>query len=154
MRLSEDMTIREGKAWLRARLDKGEHCPLCTQYAKVYRRKITSPSARALVLLWRYAGLDFAHLPTVLSKGIGGTSGDGAKPQHWGLIEAGQGARADGGHAGHWRVTILGKKWIEGQVTLPKYARIYDGRCLGFEGDPTTIEDALGVKFDLRELLS
>jgi len=148
--LPSDTPLGEARAWLRQRVDKGEHCPCCTQFAKVYRRPITSASARSLVLLWRAAQHNYAHLPTVLKH----THADEAKLAYWGLMEEEAVVRPDGGRAGWWRVTDLGERWIYQTVTVPKYARIYDGRCLGLSGDPVTIIDALGTRFDLRVLMS
>lgn len=31
-------TLDQARDWLRANVDEGAHCPLCTQHAKVYRR--------------------------------------------------------------------------------------------------------------------
>jgi hypothetical protein len=36
---------------------------------------------------------------------------------------------------------------------VPTYAQIYDGRCLGYDGEPVSIVDALGKKFDYHELM-
>lgn len=150
MKLPDDTSLGEARDLLRAVVDEGDHCPCCTQFAKVYRRKITSTSARSLIRLWRAAGHDYAHLPTVLDQ----FHADEAKMVHWGLIEEESIIRPDGGRAGWWRVTELGALWISRAVTVPKYARVYDGRCLGMTGPGVTIDDALGTKFSLIELMS
>lgn len=44
--------LKDVKEWLRARVRRGERCPCCTQFAKVYRRKLNTGMAR--VLIWLY----------------------------------------------------------------------------------------------------
>jgi hypothetical protein len=43
--------------------------------------------------------------------------------------------------------------WVQNQVAVAKYARIYDSRCLNLTGPDTTIADSLGSRFDYRELM-
>lgn len=142
-------TLQEARDWLRARVDKGERCPCCNQFAKVYKRQVTSTSAAALVTMWSRHGFDVVHLPTLTRMG-----GDTCKMVYWGLIEEESTRRTDGGRAGWWAVTPKGRDWILGKITIPKYARVYDGRCLGLTGNPVTIQQALGKRFDLQELMA
>jgi hypothetical protein len=150
--LPSNATLDEARAWLRDRVDEGERCPCCTQRAQVYRRKITSASAWALVKLYRERGLDWGHLPTILGR----KQADEAKMVHWGLIEQAPMTRDDGSNrAGWWRVTPLGEAFVLGDVAVPKYARIYDSRCLGLDDSETvTIEDALGERFRYDDLMA
>lgn len=73
---------------------------------------------------------------------------------HWGLIEEEPIVRPDGGRAGWWRITPFGQQFVLGNSTVPKYARLYDGRCLGLEGVPVTIRDCLGTKFNYADLMA
>lgn len=141
-------TIAQGKAWLRARLDKGDHCPLCNQMAKMYKRKINSTMARALINLWNLCGRSFGHGPS-----LPGDSHEISQLVWWGLIEEESRIRPDGGRAGWWRITDKGELFVTGQLNVPKYAKIYDGNVFGLEGDPTNIQDALGSKFNYEELM-
>lgn len=145
-------SLEEAQAWLRERVAKGEKCPCCGQHAKVYRRKINSGMARALIAMYRHAGTDWLHKPTAL-RGLGAAARDESVLRYWGLLEEATERREDHGHAGWWRVTALGARFARGEIRVQKYARIYDGRCLGLTGDMISIQDALGSKFDLRELL-
>lgn len=147
--MSEDMTLAQAKEWLLERIESGAECPCCTQFAKVYKRKIHRAMARDLILMWRYAGRNWFRLPDVAP------NGDNAKFQHWGLIEPGSGVREDGSdRTGWWRFTDAGEYWVLGWTTVPKFARLYDGRSLGLIGDRVSIRDALGDKFDYDELMS
>jgi hypothetical protein len=141
--------LSEAKAWLRARLRDGATCPCCSQRAQTYRRKITATSARALVTMYRKHGLEVGHLPTALGR----KQADEAKMVYWGLIEDEGVLRDDGGRAGYWRVTDKGLHFMQGRLTIQKYALVYDSRCLGFEGPQVSFSQCLGETFDLRDLL-
>lgn len=141
-------TIEAGKRWLLARVDHGDHCPLCGQMAKVYKRKINATMARTLITLWNVAERDFAHGPS-----LPGDTHEISQLVWWGLVEEESRARPDGGQAGWWRITDAGISFVMGTASVPKYARIYDGRRLGHEGDPVDIKDALGTKFSYEDLM-
>lgn len=147
--MNPNTPLGRAKEWLRERVDDGEYCPLCTQYAKVYRRKINSTMARALIALWRHdARPEFTHGPS-----LPGDTHELSQFAWWGLIEEEKVKRPDGGRAGFWRLTNEGEAFVRGQMTVQKYARIYDGRCLGLDGDPVSIQDALGNKFNYDDLM-
>lgn len=141
-------TIQAGKVWLISKLDNGEHCPLCGQMAKIYKRKINATMARTLITLWRSAGGEFAHGPS-----LPGDTHEISQLVWWGLVEEEARVRPDGGRAGWWRMTDKGIAFVRGGLNVPKYAKIYDGRVLGFDGDPVTVRDCLGSKFDYSELM-
>lgn len=146
-------TLLEARAWLRARVDDGEHCPCCGQYAKVYKRTINAAMARALIAMYHVdttGTWGWMHLPTA----VPGERGDACKTAYWGLIEEESVARPDGGRSGWWRLTPLGGSYVRGTITMPKYAKVYDGRCLGLTGPLLSIRDALGTRFDYAELMA
>lgn len=140
-------TIAAGKAWLLARLDDGDSCPLCGQHAKMYKRKINSGMARSLIHIYRIGGQGWVHV-----RAIGAASREEGKLAYWGLLEEQTGVGLHGGRAGYWRVTDKGLAYING-LKVPKYAKVYDGKVRGFEGDLVGIRDALGTKFSFEELM-
>lgn len=145
--------LEDAKDWLRMHLDEGARCPCCMQYAKVYRRKIHAAMARDLCRAYRTAGGGrLFHVRTVL----GHDGGDFAKLAYWGLIEELDATRDDGSNrAGMWRITPLGVDYIRNRIRLPKYARVYDGRCLGLDDSEVAgIIDALGTRFDYSALMA
>lgn len=144
-----NMTLDEAQERLRELVTDGHKCPLCTQFAKVYRRKIHAGMAALLIRMYRNAGLGWVYLPDVRQD-----SRDGTGLAWWGLIEEEKALRPDGGRVGWWKVTLLGEEFALNQQTVPKYANIYDGRCLGHEGAEVTIRDCLGTKFNYDELMS
>jgi len=140
------------KTWLRQRVVKGETCPCCGQFTKVYKRKINSGMARSLIRMYLAGGseqLSFIHVPTA----VGSRSREEGKLRYWGLVEEELEKRPDGGRAGYWRVTPSGELFVKGLMTVYSHARIYDGRCLGLTGPQVSILDALGDKFDYAELM-
>lgn len=147
---SDDGTLREARDWLRERVDDGATCPCCTQLAKVYRRRIHATLARAIITLYRHGGLgQFVHAPS-----LPGDTHEISQAVWWGLIEEDEAVREDRGRAGWWRVTPLGAAFILQEQQVPKYARVYDGRCLGLVGEPVWISDALGAKFSYADLMA
>lgn len=154
---TDDMALGDARAGLRElAMNGGAKCPCCRQLAKVYRRNLTSVAARAVGALYRDHGRDFGHMPSVARRHLRDVAHQGGYlvlGAHWGLIEEERELRPDGGRTGWWRITDLGEAWVRGHAAVPKYAHVYDGRCLKVDGDPVTIEDALGEKFSYAELM-
>lgn len=148
-----EMSLARARKLLTERVDEGVGCPCCTQFAKVYRRKVNSSMARGLIAAWREYGRGFGYLQDVRRKSGETDNREESKLRYWGLMEEEPKLRPDGGRAGWWRVTDRGYEWIMGWSVVPKYAHLYDGQFLRFSGDPVTIRDALGTKFDYGELM-
>lgn len=146
-------TLHESKDWLRARLTDGEHCPCCGQMAKIYRRRIHHTIARNLIRLYQLSKDSDDGWVHVRRLRITGEQGELSKARHWGLVEESAQTRQDGGRSGHWRLTPEGVAFVRNRSRIKQYALIYDSRCLGHEGEWVTIKDALGKKFDYRELM-
>lgn len=142
-------TLAQVQAYLRAHLDEGVSCPACRQLAKVYKRKLNSGMARSLIAMYVAGGTGFVHLPTA----IGARHREEGKLRYWGLVEEEHLARPDGGRAGYWRVTAPGEAFVLCQALVHRYARVYDGQCLGLGGDLIDIREALGDRFDYAELM-
>lgn len=155
---TDSMTLGEVRAGMRPLVDKGHPCPCCTQLVKVYRRTMTAVATRALIALYLEAGFEYAHMPTVMRKRVADSAGQGGistLAHNWGLMEPMPGQRDDGSNRmGWWRITDLGHRFVLGQATVPKYARTFNGRCLGLVGEPVTVMDALGKKFNYAELMA
>jgi hypothetical protein len=129
--------------------EDGIACPCCGQFCKVYRRRLNAGQAQALILMWRTAGRDWVHVPTLASR----SGGDPGKMRHWGLIEEAAGRREDGGRRGSWRITERGQAFVLGELTVPQYVSIFDNRVLGHDGPNIGIREALGGRFNYDELM-
>lgn len=148
MALSPTTTLDQAKTWLRSRLDHGDSCPLCGQHAKMYRRKINAGMATSLISMHRIAPTGgWVHVHA-----IGARSREEGKLAYWGLVEEQNGVGIHGGRAGYWRVTDAGRAFLKG-TKVPKYAKVYNGKCYGHEGDLVSIRDALGTKFNYDDLM-
>lgn len=152
---SPNATLAQMRVWLRRHAKDGVKCPLCTQHVQVYRRKINAGMARSLIAMYLAGNrdaLDWIHVPTQ----IGARSREEGKLAYWGLVEEQREAlREDGGRAGYWRVTPLGEAFVKHGMTIPKYARVYNGRVLDLDAsEQVSIKDALGDKFNYSELMA
>ena len=157
-------TLREAEAVLReqlhAKLDDGAHCGVCLQYAKRYRRPLTSAMAYALVIVSRAqmrSQDEFVHVENLLKNTPGIPSslrGDFAKLVHWGLVAPAWGKRTDGSKRnGFYKVTPAGYDWVHGRIAIPSHVVIYNNRREGHEGEPIDIRGALGKQFDYNEIM-
>lgn len=149
MSVPDHASLATARQWLRDRIEEGERCPCCSQFAKVYRRKIHATMARDLIMLYRkFQTASWFHLSEHV-----GHPGDFAKLRYWNLVVEQPTLRPDGGRAGWWLITAAGAVWVGGSGTVPLYAHIYDGRLLRLSGPDVTIRDALGTRFDYAELM-
>jgi hypothetical protein len=132
------------------RAEEGVECPCCKQNVKIYWRNIFASMVNALIKLLQNNGKnEFVHWQ-IYSSG----SGDFAKLRYWGLIEEEKTTRPDGGSAGFWKITNKGVNFLEGNVSIPKYAVVYNGELLCLDDKETvTIKDIIGEQFNLRELM-
>lgn len=146
------VTLEEARRSLQETRTVGTQCPCCDQFAKVYRRKITAATAQALILMWRERGRGWCYMPDLLQR----KQADETKARYWGLIEEAETLRLDGSNrAGYWKLTEQGINFVLGHSQIPKYALIYDGKCLGLdESEAVTIHDALGTKFNYDDLMA
>ena len=153
-------TLAEARPWLEEQAEEGIDCPLCTRYVKIYRRKLSSCMARALLALVRHAmrtNNEWFDLTQVLKRvGISAANSNAALLRYWNLLEPAPEPthREDGSpHVGIYRVTPLGFRFARGEVELPRRVIIYDHHILGFTDEHTSIRDALGDKFRYDELM-
>lgn len=149
-----DMTLQEARDKLRELVEHGHRCPCCTQFAKVYKRKVNSTMARGLIDIYRNAGIEWCHVRSLRSSSHAGDNREESKLRYWGLLEEETDRRGDGGRSGWWRVTPEGEEWVLNRSSVLKYALLYDGRCLGHRGELVTIKDALGEKFRYDDLMA
>lgn len=154
-------TVDEAQKWLRARLREGEKCPCCTQFAKVYRRKIHAAMAYGLIRFYQIAKGTKEYVSITQTREYNfrvALRGDFAKLSYWGLIEE---MPKDPKNkvqrtSGIWRLTQTGINFVRGDIRIPKYVKIYDGRRMGFDGvdEDVSIRDCLGKKFSYSELMA
>lgn len=148
------MTVLEARDLLVQLATEGHRCPTCSQWAKVYKRALGAGTARALIALYREHGMDWGHMATLARTKLTDIAHRGGYlvlSAHWGLIEEESKLRPDGGRGGWWRVTDLGREFVLGQATVPKYAYVYDAHCLQLDGPLVSIAEALGTPFSYAD---
>jgi hypothetical protein len=159
--LPSTATLKEAKDVLRAEWNEGIECPCCTQFVKLYKRKITSSMAYALILLYRYfeanPDQEWVHMNDYLNTldiPFPVKSGDNAKLRYWDLLEEKPEQRDDGSNrAGYWKLTELGREFVEGEITVRSHAKVFNSKSYGLTGVDVTIHEALGNKFNYDELM-
>lgn len=157
MTFLDAMTLGDARDELRELVVGGDGaiCPCCNQLARIYRWSLYSTAARALILYYRLgrAGTEYVHANELKRHGHQG-HGDASRLRHWGLAVQESERREDGGRSGWWCCTERGRRFVLGVERIPKYAHVYDGRCLGLHGEPVAIRDCLGERFDYDQLMA
>jgi hypothetical protein len=104
---------------------------------------------------------EWVHVPKLLTEvhPISANGGDYAKLRHWGLIVPLIGERDDGStRLGCYSMTDDGHAFATGDKTLRRYLYLYDEEPVadppGASNERISVLDALGTKFDFRELAS
>jgi len=110
--------------------------------------------AMTMMALFRKKKFGFVPVEEFLRVNGYPRSGDFPYLVHYGLLEKMVGERVDGSKRnGFYKLTEKGRQFVLKQITVPKTFIIYNGKCEGFEGREIGIEEALGKKFDYRELM-
>lgn len=149
---SPDETLDHARAEFAARVADGTRCVLCGRHGKIYRRQVNSGQARKLIVAFRRFGADWFSMPELV-RDLGLPGRDEAALNYFGLIESSLGRRPDGGKLGLWRVTFKGRRYVERALAIPRYALVYNGEVLGFDGQERMIDAALGQAFDWDVLM-
>ena len=149
-------TIEEGKDYLRANYDEGCTCPCCGQYVKAYRRSVYSSVARDLMHLYNLQSKEDRHYHISEIRLTTSGGGDLAKLVSWNLVEE---MSKDPNNtrqrtSGYWKISPLGKRFVENNAKIRKYAVYYNNKFLRFEGGLVNIRQCLGDKFNYEELMS
>jgi hypothetical protein len=146
-------TIKEAKEWLIKNAQEGAVCPCCSQYVKIYKRKLNSGMARTLVWIVRstdsYEWIEVAKkAPKYVLR-----SNEHGKLAHWGLVEQQPSTSAKAKNSGIWRATPDGIEFVYKKIDVPSHVFLYNNKVLRFSDTRTTIEEALGKNFDYQELM-
>ena len=137
----------------------GLDCPACGQTVKLYKRKLNAAMARGLIELYRWEreqGDDapaFAKIRDDLGlKEV--TTRQLPTTRYWGLVYTTSESPAEDGNpkSGLYRLTDLGRAFVNGKVSVPRHAYIFNDKLRGRSKDTTTIVDALSDKFTYSEL--
>ena len=148
-------TLKEAKQFLRENWQKGVDCPCCTQFVKLYNRKLNSGMAITLIRMHQHDRNKWINVKDFLREHKFHNNHDWTLLRHWGLIEERVGKPMDGSKSlGEWRMTYKGNQFILNRIRVPKRILLYNNKFRGFDDETTNITEALGNKFDYDELMS
>lgn len=158
------ISLGEAKRRLREGFRDGTTCLCCGQRVKLYKRKLTSSMAYALVLIAKHyrTSNEWLHVPTYFSKleldpkTQAAIRGDYAKLEAWGFLRERTGEEniAGGPRAGFWRITPAGEAFVRGETRAPRHRYFFNRRARGSSDERITITEALGDRFSYPELMT
>lgn len=152
-------TIEDARNYINSQIKRGKaaKCPACTQTVKIYKRKIYTTMATSLINLYKLSPtLSYHHISEIEANRNTGGGGDFAKLVYWGLVqEAPKEMEITGKRtSGFWKITEMGKAFVEDRLKVPEYMHVYNKRLLRTTGDRVGIRDVLGEGFDYKGLMS
>lgn len=122
-------------------------CPCCEGNVKVYPRKLHADMAYFLILLKRACDKEFRfYHPRDLAESGEKASTDASYLDLWGLVEK---------NAKLYSITDMGIGFVMGRFPVPRTAHVLSPpkTVLRWSEEETTIQEALGDKFDYDELM-
>lgn len=146
-------TLEEAKHFLKENIKDGAACPCCKQLVKLYKRKLTSGMAIAIINLYKesvYSSKEYVHI-TELGHLNGG---EFAQLKRWGMIREQENEDTAKRTSGMWAITAKGKSFVLGMYSPPKYVYTYNMATIQFSNQVTNIKQALGNKFNYKELMN
>lgn len=147
-------TVEQAKEFLRSNWTKGTDCPCCGQYVKLYKRKLNSGMAYGLIEAYKLSKTDWFHVNDLLDRKIAMAQLEVPRLKYWGLVEhKDNNDNPNTKTSGYWRVTQRGRDFVEANISVPKHVYVYNGKDRGFSDERTTINEALGNKFNYDELM-
>lgn len=151
MDVGPNTLVSDAKLFLIENRNDGAICPCCGNLTKLYKRTINKTQAKELIKLYvisRDQPGYHHHSRFKLAEG-----GEISKLRHWGLVEQKPKDDTDAGGktSGYWRITDIGKQYVEKKISLHKYALFYLGTFIGFEGFREDIGSVM--EFDYEQLM-
>lgn len=156
------VTLVEARTAYRSQLEGGAsvECPCCERTGRIYRRKLNTGMARVLVRMYevhhreqaREPGKCWVHIHEVFG-GRGQKHRDWPLLRLWGLVEPRTKRTRTENARGWWRLTELGRAFVQGHTRAPAHVLVFDGERIGASDEHITIREALGSRFDYGELM-
>jgi hypothetical protein len=133
----------------------GGNCPCCGKWGKISPQGMNE--TRALALLWLSRApsdadgwVDVPRIgPRWLLRGKTHTT-----LQHWAFVEPGSHQDTSKKADGFWRITERGRQFIDGHITVPKKAYIYNNAVEGWSDECVSFRDCFGRHFDYQEVMA
>jgi len=149
-------TLKEARDFLRENWTKGEQCPCCAQFVKMYKRALSAHMVVCLIGLLKVTREntgEWFHVDEFLPKGQN-SAGDYAFMRYWNLIEKKEtDPGKDKKSAGLWKITGLGINFLGKKTEVPAYIKTYNAKFYGFDGSMVNVVDCLKNKFSYSEMM-
>jgi len=135
-------TVDEARTKIYRDRGSGLDCPVCQQYAKVYRRPLTREIVSCLLDLIRMFVKDRDWIECKRLKRRGG---DYAKLAYWGLVEFKNPKQSKRRQSGPVRPTQLGVRFALAQVAVPSHVLVYNTNVIDSnDGDKVYVHQVKG----------
>jgi hypothetical protein len=147
-------TLVEARRRLMENLDDGSRCPCCGQLAKRYKRTIYSSQVAQLISLYRLNrkhGWERYFHRTIVVRAA--NNNDLGFLRHWGLLELEPNVDPSKKDSGNFRITDLGRRFVEMKERVPKSCFQYNDNVEGFTEETVDCREALKERFDYGELM-
>jgi len=136
----------------RLHLESETTCPCCGDFMKIYKRKLNSTVARALIRLY-YLGGDEKYVS--FNEFQIGKGGGFAMAKHFGLlVQKEKDPKIDKRASGYWKLSDKGIAFVRGETNIKKYVFIFRDKSQGYSNEEIDINGCLGEKFSYRELMN
>lgn len=145
-------TLSELKSFLKENWEKGVCCPGCKQFVKLYKRKLNSGMAYTLLLLYKQPR-EWIPVKDFLRVNKHHNGHDWTLLNHWKLLEE-RVTNNNEPNSGRWKITPAGVMFVENKLTVPKHIYFYNSKAWKESKEQTNIIEALGEKFNYKELMS
>lgn len=151
-----EMTLEEAREVVNTRLDKGVQCPCCFKYVRRYRRKFNGTMAKSLLWLVHVQdqmGVEYVDVPKHAPRWLV-RSNQLPTLRWWDLVERPDSIVEGVKHSGLWSATDKGVSFARGDLSIEHTCVTYNGNLEWLEGSDISIHEALGKKFDYREIMN
>ena len=156
-------TISEARKQLFGDVDqwkKGQDCPCCDQFVKLYERPIHNVMALMLLKLYELDHADHKngirspyHHVSEFMVTISGTN-DFSKLRYWGLVvEMKNDDNEKKRTSGCWAITEKGRQFVEGDITVPSHVLLYNATYRGYSGNHVHFDQTLPTGFNYSEIM-
>lgn len=148
-------TLAEARSVVIESLNEGSICPCCGQFARRYKRTIYSSQVKQLISLYklnRDLGWHLFFHRTVVVRTA--NNNDLALLRHWGLLELEPNADPGKKDSGNFRITKLGRQFVEQKIRVPRACFQYNDTVEGFTEETIDCREALKQRFDYDQLMN
>lgn len=145
-------SLKDAQQYISERIMGGTDCPCCEQHVQAYKFNFHKGMVFVLCLIElavKTGKCDkdkWVHVERYLTEKKSNYKGYHPKLEHWGLIERHPDQR------GFWRLTSKGSKYLEGLISVPKSAILFNGECLGLVGEKNFIGSIVN-NFDYSSMI-